>query len=67
MKSLEITEANAALKEYAKRLAQGPLVVTRKGKAIAALVRVQPSDLESLLVSENPEFKNPRALLDVEV
>ena len=57
MKSVEITEATAALKDYAERLTQGPIVVTRKGKAIAALVRLQPSDLESLLVSESPAFK----------
>jgi antitoxin (DNA-binding transcriptional repressor) of toxin-antitoxin stability system len=57
MKSVEITEATAALGDYAERLTQEPIVVTRKGKAIAALVRLEPSDLESLLVSENPEFK----------
>lgn len=57
MKSVELTEATGALKEYAKELTKGPIVVTRKGKAIAALVRVHPSDLESLLVSESPVFK----------
>jgi hypothetical protein len=57
MKSVEITEATAALKDYTEQLTQEPIVVTRKGKAIAALVRIQPSDLESLLVSENPVFK----------
>ncbi|HEX9945624.1 MAG TPA: hypothetical protein VGG03_26740 [Thermoanaerobaculia bacterium] len=57
MKSVEINEATAALRDYAERLTQEPIVVTRGGKAIAALVRLQPSDVESLLVSENPEFR----------
>jgi antitoxin (DNA-binding transcriptional repressor) of toxin-antitoxin stability system len=57
MKSVEITEATAALKDYAEQLTQEPIVVTRGGKAVAALVRLQPSDLESFLVSESPVFK----------
>jgi antitoxin (DNA-binding transcriptional repressor) of toxin-antitoxin stability system len=57
MKSVEIAEATAALKEYAEQLTKEPIVVTRRGKAIAALVRLRPSDLESLLVNENPAFK----------
>ena len=57
MKSVELTEATAALKDYAEQLTQEPIVVTRGGKAVAALVRLQPSDLESFLVSESPTFK----------
>lgn len=34
-----------------------PLVLTRDGEAIAALVRIQDADLESFLVSESPVFK----------
>jgi anti-anti-sigma regulatory factor len=33
------------------------LVLTRSGKAIAVLVSIRQSDLESFLVSENPAFK----------
>ncbi|MFY9825240.1 MAG: type II toxin-antitoxin system Phd/YefM family antitoxin [Thermoanaerobaculia bacterium] len=57
MKSVELTEATAALKDYAEQLTQEPIVVTRRGKAVAALVRLRPSDLESFLVSESPVFK----------
>lgn len=57
MKSVEIADATAALKDYTEQLTQEPIVVTRGGKAIAALVRLQPSDLESFLVSESPVFK----------
>ena len=57
MKSVELDNATAALKDYAEQLTQDPLVLTRDGKAIAALVRIQDSDLESFLVSESPVFK----------
>jgi len=57
MKSVELDNATAALKDYAEQLTQEPVVVTRGGKAIAALVRIRPSDLESFLVSESPVFK----------
>ena len=57
MKSVEINEATDALKDYAEQLTKEPVVVTRGGKAVAALIRIRPSDLESLLVSESPVFK----------
>jgi hypothetical protein len=57
MKSVELDEATAALKDYAEQLTQDPIVLTRGGKAIAALVRLRDSDLESFLVSESPVFK----------
>jgi len=57
MKSVELDNATAALKDYAEQLEQDPLVLTRNGKAIAALVRIKDADLESFLVSESPAFK----------
>ena len=57
MKSVELDDATAALKDYAEQLEQDPLVLTRHGKAVAALVRIKDSDLESFLVSESPVFK----------
>ena len=57
MKAVEINEATDPLRDYAEQLTKEPVVVTRGGKAIAALVRIRPSDLESLLVSESPVFK----------
>lgn len=57
MKSVEINDATDTLKDYAEHLTKEPVVVTRGGKAIAALVRIRPSDLESFLVSESPVFK----------
>jgi hypothetical protein len=57
MKSVELDDATAALKDYAEQLTQDPIVLTRRGKAVAALVRIQDSDLESFLVSESPVFQ----------
>jgi hypothetical protein len=57
MKSVELDNATAALKDYAEQLTQDPLVLTHDGKAIAALVRIKDSDLESFLVTESPVFK----------
>lgn len=57
MKSVELKNANAALRAYAAELATGPVVLTRSGKAVAALVRIRQTDVESLLVSESPVFK----------
>jgi hypothetical protein len=57
MKSVELDKATASLKDYAEGLTQEAILLTRDGKAIAALVRVQDSDLESFLVSESPVFK----------
>ena len=57
MKSVELDNATAALKEYAENLTREEIVLTRDGKAIAALVRIKDSDLEAFLVSESPVFK----------
>ena len=57
MKSVELKNANAALREYAADLSQGPVVLTRGGKAVAVLVRIRQADLESFLAAESPIFK----------
>lgn len=58
MKSVEIKHADGALRDYAAELSSGPVVLTRGGKAVAALIRIRhQTDLESLLVSESPVFK----------
>jgi antitoxin (DNA-binding transcriptional repressor) of toxin-antitoxin stability system len=58
MKSIKLKNAKAALREYAAELSQGPVVLTRGGKAVAALVRIRQTDLESFPVSESPTFKH---------
>ena len=56
MKSVELDKAKA-LKDYTADLSSGPVVITKHGKAVAAIVKLRATDLESLLVSESPVFQ----------
>jgi len=57
MKSIELSKATGQLAEYAAAIAEGPIVVTKGGRPVAALVSVRKADLESLLVSSSPRFQ----------
>jgi prevent-host-death family protein len=56
MKTVELRDATLSLADYAREAADGPLVVTVRGKPVAALVPVEGMDPESLSVSTNPQF-----------
>jgi prevent-host-death family protein len=56
MKSVELAEAKRALAEYAREAQRGTVVVTRRGKPMAAVVPLRGVDLESLAVSTSPDF-----------
>ncbi len=56
MKTVKIAEATGSLSDYAREAHKGALVVTRRGKPVAAVVSVEGVDLESLSLSTNPEF-----------
>ena len=56
MKSVELADATGALADYAREAQSGTLVVTRRGKPVAALVPLRGVDLESLAVSTSPDF-----------
>jgi antitoxin (DNA-binding transcriptional repressor) of toxin-antitoxin stability system len=56
MKTLPITKATGPLADYALNLERRALVVTARGKPIAALVPLENVDLETLSLSTNPEF-----------
>jgi antitoxin (DNA-binding transcriptional repressor) of toxin-antitoxin stability system len=56
MKKLDLSRANATLAEYVACLDAGPLILTRRGKPIAALVPLEGVDMESLAVGTNPDF-----------
>ena len=56
MKSVAITDANRALADYAREAQRETLVVTRRGRPMAAVVPLRGVDLESLAVSTNPDF-----------
>jgi antitoxin (DNA-binding transcriptional repressor) of toxin-antitoxin stability system len=58
MKTIEVAEATAPLAEYARRNRRETLVLTRRGRAYAALMPIStPTDLENLKVSSSPEFR----------
>ena len=56
MRTVEISEATASLSDYAREARKGTLVVTRRGKPVAAVVPVEGMDLESLSLSTSPDF-----------
>ncbi len=56
MKVLEQTEATRSLAEYTADIAREPVIITRHGKPIAALLPMENADLETASLSTNPEF-----------
>ena len=56
MKLLEMSEAIGPLGEYAKEVDKEPLILTKDGKPIAALVLVENADLETVTLSMDPRF-----------
>src|SRR5438309_11824036 len=62
MKIASVADIKARLSAYLKESEQGPVVVTRNGKAGAVLVAVTDDDeLERLVLAHSPKFQ---ALLD---
>lgn len=62
MKTIEMAEATESLAKYATGSRHETLVVTRKGRPVAALTPIgSQTDLENLAVSNDPEF---RALIE---
>lgn len=58
VRKLDIAEATESLAEYAQKADEGPLVVTKGGQPIALVVRVENADLETVALSNHPEFLN---------
>ena len=62
MKIASVAAIKARLSAYLKESEQGPVVVTRNGKAVAVLLAVTDDDeLERLVLAHSPKFQ---ALLD---
>ena len=63
MKVVSLAEIKAKLSAYLQDAeATGPVVITRKGRAVAVIVApVDDDDLEAILLSRSPRF---RSLLD---
>jgi prevent-host-death family protein len=56
VKTIDIEKATGPLKDYAAAAQQEVVVVTRKGKPVAAVVPLDDADYESLSLSTNPRF-----------
>jgi prevent-host-death family protein len=62
MKIASLADVKARLSAYVKESQEGPVVVTRNGKAVAVLLAVTDEDeLERLVLAHSPKFQ---ALLD---
>jgi prevent-host-death family protein len=62
MKIASVADVKARLSAYLKESQQGPVIVTRNGKAVAVLLAVTDEDeLERLVLAHSPKFQ---ALLD---
>jgi len=58
VKTVEMAEATASLSDYARKARKETLIVTRKGKPVAALMPVDArTDLENLVVTTHPTFR----------
>lgn len=56
MKTIEITKAKSSLADYARGVKNDPVIVTSRGKPLAALVSLNNTDMESASLSTNPDF-----------
>lgn len=56
MKTLDISKATESLARYTRSLRHDPVVVTRKGKPVAALMPIDNADVETATLSTHPHF-----------
>lgn len=56
MKTIDISQANAPLSEYARMITAGPLIITSRGKPVMAVIELEDTDSETLSLSMNPDF-----------
>jgi prevent-host-death family protein len=56
MKTIELSDATEPLATYAVDAKSDPVLITRRGKPVAALVPMEGMDRESASLSINPKF-----------
>jgi len=56
MKTVEMADAMSPLADYAANARTETVVVTRRGKPVAAVVSVEGADMETLSLATNPDF-----------
>ena len=53
---IQLSKATESLATYIQDLDEGPIVVTNRGRAIAAVIPVNDADAETISLSQNPKF-----------
>ncbi len=56
MKTVEVAKATLPLSDYTKKVKKEPVIITKKGKPVAALVSIINADIETVSLSNNPKF-----------
>jgi antitoxin (DNA-binding transcriptional repressor) of toxin-antitoxin stability system len=56
VRKVDIAQATEPLSQYARRVDEGPLVVTADGEPIAVVVGIENVDLETVALSNHPKF-----------
>ncbi len=56
MKTLELASATAPLADYASDVKDQPLILTRDGEPVAALVPIENADLETVTLGTRSQF-----------
>ncbi len=56
MRTVDFAKVSANLEEYTRELDKSPLIITKRGKPVAALVAVDDLDIEALALSANLDF-----------
>jgi len=56
MMTLELKRATTPLAQYAGRVSRNPLVLTAKGKPVAALFAIANADRETVTLCTRPQF-----------
>lgn len=56
MKTIEINKATGPVADYAEGIGKIPVVFTKRGKPIAALISLKSVDPETLRLSTDPKF-----------
>ena len=56
MKTVELTKATASLAQYARGMKKGAVILTTRGRPVAALIVITNADLETIRLSTDPKF-----------
>jgi antitoxin (DNA-binding transcriptional repressor) of toxin-antitoxin stability system len=56
MKTVEVAKATLPLSDYTKGIKKEPVIITKEGKPVAALVSITNADIETVSLSNNTKF-----------